>query len=81
MARHSGSAILLYLDGVHAESLGNIAAEASLGRDLSNVRDELNALRAQLDRQKHNVEMEFRAALPQAKGNILVPLLVSEILF
>ncbi len=45
LARHSGSAILIYLDGVQAESLGNVAAEASLGRDLGNVREELNAFR------------------------------------
>ena len=79
LARHSSSAILLYLDGVHAESLGNIAAEAYLGRDLNNVRDELNALRAQLTRHKHDVEAKLQAALPPKSGNIVIPLTLDEI--
>ncbi len=70
----------MYLDGVHAESLGNIAAEASLGRDLNNVRDELNALRAQVNRHKHDIDVRLHAALPPRTGNIVIPLTVSDIL-
>ena len=55
LARHSSSAILLYLHGVQAESLGNIAAEALLGRSLHNVREELEGLRAQLESHKLDV--------------------------
>jgi hypothetical protein len=80
LARHSGSAILLYLDGVHAESLGNIAAEASLGRDLTNVREELSALRAQLDRHRCEVDVKFMETLPQGNSSIVIPIKVSEII-
>ena len=80
LARHSGSAILLYLDGIHAESLGNIAAEASLGRDLNNVREELKALRAQLLGRKHIVSDTLEEALPKDKGTVVIPFTVSDIL-
>jgi hypothetical protein len=79
LARHSSSAILVYLDGVHAESLGNIAAEASLGRSLQNVREELDGLRAQLLSQKQDLESALTAALPSSTSGIEIPLSVSEI--
>jgi hypothetical protein len=80
LARHSGSAILLYLDGVHAESLGNIAAEAYLGRDLSNVRDELKALRAKLLCQTQTTKVTLTEALPDDTGTFAIPLTVADIL-
>jgi hypothetical protein len=79
LARHSSSAILLYLDGVHADSLGNIASEASLGRSLFNVREELGALRAQLERHKADLIPSLNEALPVASSKIIIPICASEI--
>ena len=46
LARHSSNAILTYLDGIHAKNLGNVAAEAELGRSLASMREELRLLQA-----------------------------------
>ena len=46
LARHSSHAILGYLDGIHANHLGNIAAEAELGRSLQGMREELRLLKS-----------------------------------
>ena len=45
LARHSSNAILTYLDGIHAKNLGNIAAEAQLGRSIASMRTELKLLK------------------------------------
>jgi hypothetical protein len=36
LARHSSSAIIGYIESLHAQQLGNLAAEATLGRDIKN---------------------------------------------
>eukprot|EP00969_Alexandrium_andersonii_P353025 15438944-Alexandrium_andersonii.AAC.1 len=46
LARHSTSVILTNLENTHTQALSDIAAEASLQRDLSQLRDDLAGLRA-----------------------------------
>jgi hypothetical protein len=79
LARHSSSAILLYLDGIHAESLGNMAAEASLGRSLQSVREELEGLRAQLAKHKLDLDSTLTSTLPISSSRFEVPLLASDV--
>ncbi len=78
-ARHSSSAILIYLDGVHRETLGNIAAEASLGRSVQKVREELDGLRAQLANNKLDVEATLAAALHESSSTVNIPCTAAEI--
>ena len=80
LARHSSSAILLYLDGVHADSLGNIASEVSLGRSLANVREELDALRAQLEKHKADLFTSLSEALPATTIKIDISICISDII-
>eukprot|EP00969_Alexandrium_andersonii_P045421 1994283-Alexandrium_andersonii.AAC.1 len=47
LARHSSAAILCYLQDSHVASLSNMALEATLQRDLSQLRAEVMAMRAQ----------------------------------
>ena len=47
LARHSSNAILGYLQDSHLASLSNVALEAALQRDLSQLRAEVTAMRAQ----------------------------------
>ncbi len=70
---------LIYLDGIHAESLGNIAAEASLGRSLQSVREEFEGLRAQLTKHKLDLESTLTATLPASHARFEVPILASEV--
>ena len=49
LARHSSNAIFGYLQGAHAQAIGNIAAEAGLARSLATVQQQLQALQSQVD--------------------------------
>jgi hypothetical protein len=48
LARHSSSAILGYIENLHAQQLGNLAAEATLGRDICDIQEQVRGLRASL---------------------------------
>ena len=67
LARHSSNAILAYLDGVHTRNLGNIAAEAALGRSLATMRAELKAL------QEHASRAATKADLSRAIASSASP--------
>ena len=64
LARHSSSAILTYLDGIHAKHLGNIAAEAELGRSLQGLREELRLLQAGVSSEHAKVRVSAMIAPP-----------------
>ena len=50
LARHSSNAILGYLQGVHVQTMHNIAAEAGLARSLTGLREEVAALQSVVSR-------------------------------
>ena len=72
LARHSSSAILLYLEDSHVLSLGSVAAEAAMGRSLDQVRSELRALEAQ--------KRELSLPLPGPSTSIQVPVDIDDVL-
>jgi hypothetical protein len=52
LARHSSNAILGYLQGIHAEAMTNVAAEAGFSRSLASLQLELQALQTQVNASK-----------------------------
>ena len=80
LARHSSSAILIYLGNSIVSSLGNIAAEAAAGRSLSSVQDELRLMKQQLEQSSHDWQQRLHAALPVTGTTALVPVRVEEVL-
>ena len=86
LARHSSNAILTYLDGVHSKHLGNIAAEAALGRSLESMRSELKAFSQRVSASAHAprqllaplpdqipVATTVEEVIPEPTGSQLVP--------
>ena len=45
LARHSSDAILLYIEDTHVQSMHSLAAEATLGRSIEMLRDEVSQLK------------------------------------
>ena len=78
LARHSSSAILTYLDGIHAKHLGNIAAEAELGRSLQGLREELRLLQAGVSSEHAKVRVSALIAPPA--GTIAIAADLGEVL-
>ena len=74
LARHSSNAILGYLDGVHARNLGNIAAEASMGRSIDSIRSELRALSDRVTREQAKVHLSSCMPASVAPAVALDPL-------
>jgi hypothetical protein len=61
LARHSSDAILRYLDGMHARNLGNITADAALGRSVAQLRSQVKAIQASVKRKdapRHTVSAQ-----------------------
>ena len=80
LARHSSSAILIYLGNSIVASLGNIAAEAAAGRSLASVQDELRLMKQQLEQSSNDWQQRLQAALPPSGSSALVPIRAEDVL-
>ena len=80
LARHSSSAILIYLGNSVSASLGNIAAEAAAGRSLASVQDELCFLKLQLEKSSEDWHNRLQAALPATGTVALAPVHLEDVL-
>ena len=77
LARHSTSAILGYIEGMHVKAMSNLAAEAAIGRSLAAVRTELEQLQASVSREKLSLDCLDE---PSASSAALVPLALEDVL-